>query len=112
MLTDSSELHRPIIERGKPYERYMVWISNKFLHSIGHDSLRAALIPQTGITAIYCAPVLNCCRQSVARIIYHQEVVAVRARALLQQSTTAAFLIIHIFRAALKKNMAYHQKPF
>lgn len=39
VLTNSSELHRPVVESDRPYERYVVWISNEYLHSLGDDSL-------------------------------------------------------------------------
>lgn len=41
VLTNSSELHRPIISDEKPYERYVLWISNEFLASLGDSSLRS-----------------------------------------------------------------------
>lgn len=38
LLTNNRELHKPLIADGKVYERFVVWISPSFLHSIGDSS--------------------------------------------------------------------------
>lgn len=37
LLTDTRDIHRPIVQPGKPYERYVLWLTEDFLHSLrGH----------------------------------------------------------------------------
>lgn len=34
LLTDNQDIHKPEVQLGKPYERYVVWITPEFLHGL------------------------------------------------------------------------------
>ena len=38
LLTNNRELHKPLIADGRIYERFVVWISPSFLHSLGDET--------------------------------------------------------------------------
>ncbi len=46
LLTNNRDIHRPEIMPGKPYERYVLWVSNGFLRQIQHpkDDLSACFV--------------------------------------------------------------------
>lgn len=46
LLTNNRDIHRPEVARGKPYERYVLWLNGDFLGKIQH--------PRDDLTACFC----------------------------------------------------------
>lgn len=46
LLTNNRDIHRPEVARGKPYERYVLWLNGEFLGKIQH--------PKDDLTACFC----------------------------------------------------------
>lgn len=46
LLTNNRDIHRPEVARGKPYERYVLWLNREFLGKIQH--------PKDDLTACFC----------------------------------------------------------